>query len=133
MQDSVQTVLVVDDEDGVRNLMRMLFRLAGYNVLSCSSGAEALDLLRERGGNIHLAVTDLNLDPQMDGIELAGNLRAIHPSLKVLYISGLEEQERLGAELAAGNAYFLMKPFKTRDLTDKAREILSAVAATPSL
>lgn len=133
MQDTVQTVLVVDDEEGIRNLMRMLFRLAGYNVLSCASGAEALDLLRERGGNIQLAVTDINLDPSMDGIELAGNLRAIYPSLKILYISGLEEQERLGAELASGNAYFLMKPFKAKELTDKAREILSAVTATASL
>lgn len=133
MQDTVQTVLVVDDDDGVRNLMRMLFRLAGFNVLSCESGAEALDLLRERGGNIQLAVTDINLDPQMDGIELAGNLRALHPSLKILYISGMEEEERLVAELASGNSYFLMKPFKARDLTDKAREILSAVPATASL
>ena len=133
MQDMVRTVLVVDDEDAVRNLLRMLFRLAGFEVLSCASGAEALDLLRERGGNIHLAVTDINLDPQMDGIELAGCLRAIHPSLKVLYISGLEEQERLGAELASGNSYFLMKPFKAKDLTEKAREILSSVAATAPL
>jgi two-component system, cell cycle sensor histidine kinase and response regulator CckA len=133
MQDTVQTVLVVDDEEGIRNLMRMLFRLAGYNVLSCASGAEALDLLRERGGNIQLAITDINLDPGMDGIELAGNLRAIFPSLKVLYISGLEDQERLGAELASGNAYFLMKPFKAKELTGMAREILSAIAATASL
>ena len=132
MQDTVRTVLVVDDEDVVRNLLRMLFRLAGFEVLSCASGAEALDLLRERGGNIHLAVTDINLDPQMDGIELAGSLRAIHPSLKVLFISGLEEQERLGAELASGNSYFLMKPFKARDLTGKALEILSGTAATAS-
>jgi DNA-binding response OmpR family regulator len=130
MQDSIRTVMVVEDEDGIRNLIRTLFRLAGYDVISCQDGPEAMDLLRARGGIVHLLVTDINLGPAMDGLELAENLRAIQPSIKVLYISGEEDQERLVAELASGQADFLMKPFKTRDITDKAQALLSRVTAT---
>ena len=134
MQDTVHTVLVVEDEDGVRNLIRTLFRLAGFDVLSCQDGPEALDLMQTRGGNIHLLVTDINLGPDMDGMELAEDLRALHPSLKVLYISGREEEERLGREVAGGLASFLMKPFTPRSLTEKAKAMLSLVPITsPSL
>ena len=56
---------------------------------------------------------------------IANIQHALHPSLKVLYISGMEDQERLGAEIAGGRAWFLGKPFKTRELTEKADEILS--------
>jgi two-component system cell cycle sensor histidine kinase/response regulator CckA len=132
MLDTIQTVLVVDDEDGIRNLIRTLFRLEGYEVLSCASGMEALDLLGARGGRVHLLVTDINLDPLMDGTELADSLRALQPSIKVLYISGMEEMERYGAEVASGRAHFLMKPFKAKDITAKAREILSAVSVPAS-
>jgi CheY-like chemotaxis protein len=130
MLDTMHTVLIVDDEDVIRNLIRTLFRLAGYEVLTCQSGLEALDLMQARGGNVHLLVTDINLDPIMDGVELADSLRAFYPGIKVLYISGMEDRERLGAELASGRAHFLAKPFKTRDLTDKADEILSGSGAT---
>jgi two-component system, cell cycle sensor histidine kinase and response regulator CckA len=132
MQDSVRTVLVVEDEDGIRSLLRTLFRLAGFDVISCQDGAEALDLLHARGGNVHLMVTDINLGPSMDGIELAESLRAIHPSLKVLYISGQDEEERMDREVAAGLAHFVMKPFTPRGLIEKAKAILASVPVTAS-
>ena len=132
MQDSVRTVLVVEDEDGIRNLLRTLFRLAGFDVISCQDGSEALDLLQARGGNVHLMVTDINLGPAMDGIELAESLRAIHPSIKILYISGREEDERMDREIASGLAQFVMKPFTPRGLIEKARGILATVPVTVS-
>ncbi|MDB5050064.1 MAG: Blue-light-activated protein [Fibrobacteres bacterium] len=125
MQDLIRTVLVVEDEDGVRNLIRTLFRLEGFDVISCQDGVEALDLMQARGGNIHLVVTDLNLGPYMDGIELAENLRTVYPSVKVLFISGEEEEGRLGREVAGGRAFFLKKPFTPRGLTEKAKAILA--------
>lgn len=130
MLDTMHTVLIVDDEDVIRNLIRTLFRLAGYEVLTCQSGLEALDLMQARGGNVHLLVTDINLDPIMDGVELAESLRAFYPAMKVLFISGLEDRERLGPELASGRIHFLAKPFKPRDLTDKAEEILTGTGIT---
>ena len=134
MPDSMHTVLVVEDEDGLRNLIRTIFRLAGFDVLSCQDGPEALDLVQARGGHIHLMVTDINLGPDMDGVELAENLRALFPSLKVLYMSGRDEAERLGSEVAGGMASFLMKPFTPRSLTERAKALLSLVPIiSPSL
>ncbi|HKP97094.1 MAG TPA: response regulator [Fibrobacteria bacterium] len=129
MQDSIRTVLVVEDEDGVRNLIRTLLRLSGFDVLACQNAEEALDLMRARGGKVNLVVTDINLGPDMDGIEMAESLRAIYPSLKVLYISGMEEQDRIVREVAGGQASFLMKPFTPGGLREKAGAMLSLVPA----
>lgn len=129
MQETVFTVLIVEDDDGVRNLIRTLLRLAGIEALSCQDGEEALDLLRARGGNIQLVISDVNLGPAMDGIELAGNLRSLHPCLKTLFISGREDEDRINREVESGRAFFLSKPFRPRDLVEKVKLILSAVAA----
>ena len=130
-QDSVTTVLVVDDEDAVRSLLRTLLRLAGYEALACRDGAEALDLLAARGGDVQLLITDINLGPDMDGFELADALRASQPALKVLFISG-DEAERAGREMASGHTQFLAKPFTPRAFTDTARALLAAANITVS-
>jgi two-component system cell cycle sensor histidine kinase/response regulator CckA len=128
MQDSVQTILVIEDEDTVRNLLRTLLRLAGYEVLSCQGGSEALDLMEARGGTIQLLITDVNLGSGMDGYEAAQALRSRMPSLKVLYISGEEETERL-AGIAGASERFLLKPFTPRSFTDAVRTMLIPVRA----
>jgi CheY-like chemotaxis protein len=128
MQDSVRTVLVVEDEDTVRNLLRTLLRLAGFEVLSCQDGSEALDLLAARGGEVNLLVTDIHLGPDMDGFELADALRARQPSLKVLYISGQDEEDRIAQEVTGGSAHFLLKPFTPRKFTEKAKELVAMPA-----
>ena len=129
MQDSIKTVLVVEDEDGVRNLLRTLLRLAGVDALTCRDGAEALDLLAARGGDIHLLITDIHLDPDMDGVELAGELRARLPHLKVLYISGAEAEDRVEREVSAGLAEFLLKPFTPTTFTAATQALLSQLSA----
>jgi len=126
MQDTVQTILVIEDEDAVRSLLRTLLRLAGYEVLSCQDGEEALDLLEARGGAMQLLITDVNLGTGMDGFEAAQALRSRMPSLKVLYMSGEEEADRL-AERAEASERFLLKPFTPRSFTDAVRTMLSLV------
>lgn len=124
--DRVKTVLVVEDEDAVRNLIRTLLRIAGYEVLTCQDGEEALDLLDARGGEINLLITDINLGIRMDGFETANALRARQPSLKVLFISGEDEEARVTGEMATGSAYFLVKPFTPRGFTERVRQLLDA-------
>lgn len=126
-QDSVKTVLVVEDEDAVRNLLRTMLRLAGYEVISCQDGAEALDLLAARGGEVNLLITDINLGSGMDGFEVAEALREHQPSLKVLYISGEDEEGRVAREMAAGASHFLVKPFTPRAFTERVRLFLDSV------
>lgn len=128
-QDTVKTVLVVEDEDAVRNLLRTLLRLAGYEVLSCQDGDEAVDLLEARGGEVNLLITDINLGRGLDGFAVAEALRARQPSLKVLYISGEDEEGRVSREMASGASHFLVKPFTPRAFTERVRLFLDAVPA----
>lgn len=121
------TVLVVEDNDTVRKLMGMLFRLDGFEVVACADGAQALECMRG-GAGAHLVVTDLNLGPDMDGIELAESMRAVFPSIRILYVSGDTESERLRSEILSGHAAFLLKPFKPQDLTRTARALLQGVS-----
>jgi len=130
MQDKVQTVLVIEDEDTVRNLLRTLLRLAGYEVLACQAGDEAVDLMDARGGTIQLLITDVNLGAGMDGFEAAERLRTRHPSLKVLFISGEEEAEGPARHAPGRSDRFLLKPFTPRAFGDAVRALLLTVKAT---
>src|SRR5437879_299240 len=82
------TVLLVDDEDPVRLLVRTMLELDGYAVLEASDGAEAQDVADRHGGGIDLLVTDIMM-PGINGYELAQRLVARRPEMKVLFISGL--------------------------------------------
>lgn len=127
MQDAVRTILVIEDEDGVRNLLRALLRIAGYEVLTCQDGPEALDLMEARGGNLDLLITDVNLGIGMDGFEAAERMRARQADLKVLYMSGRDEAAA-GSGRASGPADgFLPKPFTPRGFTETVASMLRPV------
>jgi signal transduction histidine kinase/CheY-like chemotaxis protein len=120
-----ETVLVVEDEDSVRTLLREVLSRQGYAVLEARDGRAALALATGYAGPIHLLVTDCVL-PHVAGRELARRLKARSPGLKVLYMSGYPPTEdELPANPAAGTA-FLEKPFTPAALTTMARELLSA-------
>lgn len=129
MQDTVRTVLVIEDEDAVRSLLRTLLRLSGYEVLSCQHGDEALDLMEARGGTLHLLITDVNLGFGMDGFETARRLRERQPDLKALFMSG--EEEAGGPEgRASGIAdRFLPKPFTPRAFIEAVGTLLNPAHA----
>jgi two-component system cell cycle sensor histidine kinase/response regulator CckA len=133
MQDTVRTILVIEDEDGVRNLLRALLRLSGYEVLSCQDGSEALDLMEARGGSVHLLVTDVNLGPGMDGFEAAARLRARQPDLKVLYMSGRDESDAGSGRVPGPCDGFLPKPFTPRGFTEAVASMLRPVSADAAL
>ena len=130
MQDTVQTVLVIEDEDTVRNLLRTLLRLAGYEVLSCQQGAEALDLMEARGGTLQLLVTDVNLGGELDGFETAGRLRAAQPGLKVLFMSGEDEADGDSGRIYGAADRFLRKPFTPRGFIEAVGSLLRPVQAS---
>jgi two-component system cell cycle sensor histidine kinase/response regulator CckA len=95
------TVLLVDDTDVVRGLMQVVLEREGYDVLVAASPLEALDVAQS-AGRIDLVVSDLVM-PQMDAFELVDRIRAEHPDVKVLYVSGYADVSAEGA--------FLAKPF----------------------
>jgi len=118
------TILVVEDEAGIRALVRKILRRQGYEVLEAANGQDALALCKEHTGPIDLLITDV-LMPQMGGRELVEGLRAQGREMKVLYVSGYTEDTTLySGELAPGTA-FLQKPFTLGSLLDKVKEVLA--------
>ena len=124
MQDGKPTVLVVEDEDAVRSLIVAILRLSGFEALHCGDAVAAQDLMAVHGNYIQLVVTDVNLGPDLGGIELARDLRGQFPHLSVLYISGLADDSPLDAELRAGRTHFLPKPFTPKSLAAMVTSIL---------
>ena len=122
-----ETILLVEDELGVRQLVcEMLLRL-GYQILQASGGAEALRLFEQHQGSIDLLITDVIM-PQMSGRELAQRLKALQSSLKVLYISGYTDDMLAHHGVLESNVFLLQKPFAPDELAKKLREVLDAPA-----
>jgi CheY-like chemotaxis protein len=118
-----ETVLVAEDEQMVRVLIRKVLEQAGYTVLLASGGAEALQLAARHAGPIQMLVTDVVM-PGMNGRELARRLLELRPDTKVLYLSGYADDavERHGV-LDPGTA-FMQKPFSPGALASRVREVL---------
>ncbi len=125
-----ETILLVEDQEEVRDLTRDLLQMRGYTVLEARNGAEAAQLSEHHGEVIHLLVTDVVM-PQMSGRELADRLVSRRPDLKVLYMSGYTD-EAIGPHgvLDPGVA-LLPKPFSPDALAQKVRDVLDVARAAP--
>jgi PAS domain S-box-containing protein len=109
IDDRPLTVLVVDDEPGVRHLACAMLRRSGYTVLEASDGLEAERIATGHADDIDVLLTDIVM-PGMRGPELAARLRSSRPMLRVVYMSGFPDTEPL-ADVERGEAAFLAKPF----------------------
>jgi len=125
-----ETVLVVEDQNAVRELVTTILKTYGYCVLQASTGPEALDLEERHPATIHLLLTDIIL-PLMDGRVLADKLKTLRPDTKVLYMSGYSE-ERIEDAGARENAFaYLSKPFTAEALAERVRDILRGSRTHP--
>jgi DNA-binding response OmpR family regulator len=120
-----ETILVVDDDDTVRALLRETLKLKGYTVLDARFNSGALLVVGRHEGPIHLLVADLMM-PGINGRELARRLAALRPDMKLLYISGYPKDAVFGEKLLEEGAAFLEKPISPDILLPKVREILDA-------
>jgi PAS domain S-box-containing protein len=118
-----ETVLLVDDDAALRGLVSESLQLHGYNVLQATSSSDAIRLVEECRGAIHLLITDVIM-PQMTGPELAQLARALHPGIKVLYISGYTDDKLSHAGVLDPKVALLQKPFPLEELALKLREVL---------
>jgi two-component system cell cycle sensor histidine kinase/response regulator CckA len=119
-----ETVLLVEDEDQVRAILRQILEEQGYHVLSASQGDEALAIAQEPG-DIQLMITDVVM-PQMSGRELAERLVAERPTLRVLFMSGYTDDAIVRHGLLDDNLNFIQKPFDSATVARKVREVLDA-------
>ena len=120
-----ETILVVDDEAGIRELVRKILERHGHEVLEASNGEEALALWREYHGTIDLLITDV-LMPRMGGAELVDRLRKLGLNPKVVYVSGYNDDPNIYAGNFPPGTVFLQKPFTLGSLLEKVREVLKA-------
>ncbi|HSD33445.1 MAG TPA: PAS domain S-box protein [Gemmatimonadales bacterium] len=120
-----ETVLLVEDEPGVRSLACRALRRFGYRVLEAGNGAEALKVARASQDPIHLLLTDVVM-PEMGGRELALMLKRERPATRVLYTSGYPDTAALQEEVQEAVVAYLPKPYTPEDLAKKVREVLAA-------
>ena len=119
-----ETLLLVEDEDSVRSVAREILEANGYRVIEATNGQEALDRVRSREGPLDLVLTDVIM-PVMKGTELARRLATEKPGLKVVFMSGYNEESVFGVREAGEPAVVLIqKPFSPQDLLRWVREVL---------
>jgi CheY-like chemotaxis protein len=118
-----ETVLLVEDEDGVRKLAQRILQMHGYKVLEACNGGEAFLLCREYCDPINILVTDVVM-PKMSGRQLAEQLAPLRPDMKVLYLSGYTGDAIVHHGVLDPHTPFLQKPFRPDDLARKVRETL---------
>ncbi len=118
-----ETILLVEDEDMVRQVARRILEIKGYQVLEAASGQDALAVSQQTSGPIHLMLTDVVM-PGISGGETAQLLRAQRPDLKVLFMSGHTENSIVHHGVLDSGVAFLQKPFRGDLLARKVREVL---------
>jgi two-component system cell cycle sensor histidine kinase/response regulator CckA len=119
------TILLVEDEEGLRALNARGLASRGYTVLEAGNGVEAIDLLEKSGGRVDLVVSDVVM-PEMDGPTLARELRSRNPRLKIIFVSGYAEDAFRRHLPEHGQFAFLPKPFTLKELVAAVKETLAA-------
>ena len=118
-----ETILLVEDETGVRTLAQLILKNCGYTVLAAARGDEALTLAQAHPGPIHLLISDVVM-PGMGGRELADKMAAVRPGLKTLFMSGYTDDTIVRHGIQASETAFLHKPFTVDGLPLKVRKVL---------
>jgi len=120
-----ETILVVEDEELVRRMIRKALERSGYRVLEAREGSEALAAARRHEGDLDLVLTDVVM-PRMGGVALAERLREAWPRIRVLFMSGYANPTGWTGTGLPAEARFLEKPFGPRRVAEKVRETLDA-------
>ncbi|MFO7727980.1 MAG: cache domain-containing protein [Desulfonatronovibrio sp.] len=125
LQGGKETILVVDDEEDIRELTREVLEELGYTVQTASSGEEALNIYQKQGQEIDLIMLDLNM-PGMGGYKCLQELLHFDSGVKVIIASGYSAQGHAGKSSTSGARGFISKPYSLRELASKVRETLDA-------
>jgi CheY-like chemotaxis protein len=120
-----ETILLVEDEDGVRRLVKHILDSRGYRVLDAASGPDALVIFEQHRGEIDLLLTDIVM-PRMNGRELAQQILQAEPDMKIVYMSGYTDDMLIQTGALRPGTSFLQKPLKPDALAGRIREVLDA-------
>jgi CheY-like chemotaxis protein len=120
-----ETIVVAEDEEMLRELVRAVLEKQGYQVMTAPDGSAALTLCTSHIGPIHLLISDIIM-PELGGGELASRLVKLRPEMKVIYMSGYTDETIAHHGIVDPGVAFLQKPFTPHDLLRKVREVLEA-------
>jgi hypothetical protein len=121
----VETILVVEDDEGVRDLAREILEAQGYAVLEAGDPRRALALVGDRSRPLELLLTDMVM-PHLSGRALAERARNLRPGLRVLYMSGYADAAVIRHDILEAGLPFVQKPFTPEGLAGRVREVLDA-------
>ncbi len=124
-----ETVLVVEDDPSILKLAQRVLEELGYIVLTANRPKEAIELVKEHTGGIHLLVTDVIM-PEMNGLELANSLQSLCPDLKRVFMSGYTSNTIVHHGVLDEGVHFVQKPFSKRDLGNAVRKALDEVTSS---
>jgi len=121
-----ETVLIVEDNDALRKLVKNVFWKYGYEILEAENGEKALNVSETHEGPIHLLLTDVVM-PRMSGTDLSEKLRSIRPETRVIYMSGYTADAIVRNGILRQNINFIEKPFSLESLAKKVRQVLDNI------
>ena len=123
--DAIATVLLVDDDAAVRNLVTRLLKLHGYSVVAAESGRAALPLWQKHGDQIDLLLTDVVMPDGVSGGDLAQHCQAQKPALQVIYTSGYNVELSTDRGWLRDGIHFVQKPYRPEQLLQLISEVLA--------
>jgi two-component system, cell cycle sensor histidine kinase and response regulator CckA len=118
-----ETILVVEDEELLIEMVRLMLESKGYTVYCARDGLKAIDIYRQHKGEISLILTDMGL-PELTGVDEFKRLKEIDPSVKVVFASGFFAPDIKSELLKAGAKGFIQKPYQVNDILQIVREVL---------
>ena len=122
----METILIAEDDQGMLAFLARMFERRGYQVTACNNGEDAYKRLQQT--SFTLLLTDIVM-PGMDGIELSQKARALHPEIKIMFVTGfsaLYDEKTLGQDQPECDTVMVSKPFHLKDLVDKAELLLAS-------
>jgi len=118
-----ETILLVEDDQAILKMTKMMLERVGYSVLSASKPDEAIEIANKYSGQIHLFITDVVM-PEMNGRDLSKNILSIYPNLKTLFMSGYTANVIAHHGVLDEGVNFIQKPFSREQISVKVRELL---------
>ena len=125
-----ETILLAEDSESLREMAREYLESVGYTVLDAVSGKAALQRANDFEGTIHLLLTDVVM-PEMSGPELAVQLKALRPEIRVIFTSGYSDTSIVQKDVIDSAAAFIQKPYRPKALAQRIREVLEGSAPSP--